>query len=141
MKKKKAKLHEDMVLRIRELRASIRVRERWLKIVFRDRHTLSTPEQRRRAVTYLREKRYELEVFEKQIKMPVRITVTRCVVIKPRRNSPTTECRCIISKEHCCPRCERELRIFDANDEWALLAGIMQPKYCPYCGQKLWWNR
>ena len=77
---------------------------------------------------------FVLYVMEKQIKMPVRITVTRCVVVKPRRNSPTTECRFIIHKKHCCPRCEKELRLFDANDEWALLAGIMQPKYCPYCG-------
>lgn len=80
------------------------------------------------------------QVGEKQIKMPVRITVTSCVVVKPRRYIPITRCHCIISKKHCCPRCEKELRIFDANDDYALLARTMQPKYCPYCGQKLWWN-
>lgn len=51
------------------------------------------------------------------------------------------KCECVIFKKHCCPRCEKELRIFDANDDCALLERTMQPKYCPYCGQKLWWKR
>lgn len=84
---------------------------------------------------------FSLRAMEKQIKMPVRITVTRCVVIKPCRHNPITKCHCIIVKKQCCPKCEKELRIFDANDEWALLARTMQSKYCPYCGQKLWWKR
>ena len=84
---------------------------------------------------------FALRAMEKQIKMPVRITVTSCVVVKPRRYIPITRCHCIIVKKHCCPRCEKELRIFDANDDCALLARTMQPKYCPYCGQKLWWKR
>lgn len=83
---------------------------------------------------------FALRAMEKQIKMPVRITVTRCVVVKPGRYIPITRCHCIISKKHCCPRCEKELRIFDANDDCALLEITMQPKYCPYCGQKLWWR-
>lgn len=101
MKKKKAKLHEDMVLRIRELIASIRVRERWLKIVFRDRHTLSTPEQRRRAVAYLREKRYELEVFGKQIPAPPRTYkhYSTCRICK------STHVEAYISSNRYCPSC------------------------------------
>lgn len=73
MKKKKAKLYEDMVLRIRELIASIRVRERWLKIVFRDRHTLSTPEQ--------------IRTLKKEIKA-IREECERLVKEMERRNEP-----------------------------------------------------
>ena len=81
------------------------------------------------------------QAMEKQIKMPVRITVTSCKVSRFRFSNLYTECECVIFKKQYCPRCEKELRIFDANDEWALLARTMQPEYCPYCGQKLWWNQ
>lgn len=84
---------------------------------------------------------FALRAMEKQIKMPVRITVTSCKVSKFRFSNLYTECECVIFKKHCCPRCEKELRIFDANDDCALLERTMQPKYCPYCGQKLWWQR
>ena len=80
MNKKKVKFREYMIHMLQEVRGGVRVRERWLKIVFRDRYALSRREQRKsriregidqrtrreqrkRAVGYLREKRYELEVF------------------------------------------------------------------------------
>lgn len=84
---------------------------------------------------------FALRAMEKQIKMPVRITVTSCKVSKFRFSNLYTECECVIFKKQYCPRCEKELRIFDANDDCALLERTMQPKYCPYCGQKLWWKR
>lgn len=123
--KKKAKIHEDMVLRIRELIASIRVRERWLKIVFRDRHTLSTPEQRRRAVAYLREKRYELEVFEKQIPAPSRTYkhYSTCRICK------STHVEAYISSNRYCPSC----------GEIIMPHMPYLPRYCEVCGQRLWW--
>lgn len=125
MKKKKAKLYEDMVLRIRELRASLRVRERWLKIVLRDRHTLSTPEQRRRAVAYLREKRYELEVFEKQIPAPPRTYkhYSTCRICK------STHVEAYISSNRYCPSC----------GEIIMPHMLYLPRYCEACGQRLWW--
>lgn len=150
MKKKKAKLHEDMVLRIRELRASLRVRERWLKIVFRDRHTLSTPEQRRRAVAYLREKRYELEVFEKQIPAPPRTYkhYSTC------RMCNSTHVEAYISFNRYCPSCGEIImphmpylpRYCEAcGDEIELGArydiAYNFPENCPNCGQKLWWAK
>lgn len=83
---------------------------------------------------------FALRAMEKQIKMPVRITVTSCKVSKFRFSNLYTECECVIFKKQYCPRCEKELIIFDANDDCALLERTMQPKYCPYCGQKLWWR-
>lgn len=124
MKKKKAKLHEDRVLRIRELRARLRVGERWLKIVFKDRHTLSAPGQRREAVTCLREERYELEVLEKQIPAPPRTYkhYSTCRICK------STHVEAYISSNRYCPSC----------GEIIMPHMPYLPRYCcPWCGRKV----
>lgn len=125
MKKKKAKLHEDMVLKTQELRASLKVRESWLKIVFRDRHTLSTPGQRRRAVEYLREKRYMLAIFEKQIPAPPRTYkhYSTCRICN------STHVEAYISSNRYCPSC----------GEIIMPSMPYLPRYCEACGQRLWW--
>lgn len=118
MKKKKVKLHEDMVRKTQELRASLKVRESWLKIVFRDRHTLSSPEQRRRAVKYLRENRYMLAFFEKQIPAP------------PRTYKHYSTCRiCNSTHDRYCPSCGEIIMPYMPY----------LPRYCEVCGQRLWW--
>lgn len=125
MNKKKVKFREYMIHMLQEVRGGVRVRERWLKIVLRDRHTLSTPEQRRRAVEYLREKRYVLAIFEKQIPAPPRTYkhYSTC------RMCNSTHVEAYISFNRYCPSC----------GEIIMPHMPYLPRYCEACGQRLWW--
>lgn len=142
MNKKKVKFREYMIHMLQEVRGGVRVRERWLKIVFRDRYALSRREQRKsriregidqrtrreqrkRAVGYLREKRYELEVFEKQIPTPPRTYkhYSTCRICK------STHVEAYISSNRYCPSC----------GEIIMPSMPYLPRYCGACGQRLWW--
>lgn len=125
MNKKKVKFREYMIHMLQEVRGGVRVRERWLKIVFRDRYALSRREQRKRAVGYLREKRYELEVFEKQIPAPPRTYkhYSTCRICK------STHVEAYISSNRYCPSC----------GEIIMPHMPYLPRYCEVCGQRLWW--
>lgn len=70
--------------------------------------------------------KHELRVDKTQYKNHIiyRVTCTKCGRRTVWVESPE------LAKEFFC-----------ANDDYALLARTMQPKYCPYCGQKLWWKR
>lgn len=85
---------------------------------------------------------FSLRAIEKQVELPVQVVV-RSTIYKPTKYVEVDDvCECIILKKYYCPRCRHKLDIlFDyTSDDEEFLFKHMQPKYCPYCGQKLWWR-
>lgn len=125
MKKKKAKLHEDMAVILQELRQSVKNRELWIELVFQKRHSIFTFDQIRGVCAELRRKRYELDVFKKQIPAPPRTYkyYSTCRICK------STHVEAYISSNRYCPSC----------GEIIMPHMPYLPRYCEACGQRLWW--
>lgn len=123
MKKKKAKLHEDMAVILQELRQSVKNRELWIELVLKERHSIFTFDQIRGVCAELRRKRYELEVFEKQIPAPPRTYkhYSTCRICK------STHVEAYISSNRYCPSC----------GEIIMPHMPYLPRYCEVCGQRL----
>lgn len=125
MKKKKAKLHEDVAVILQELRQSVKNRELWIELVLKERHSIFTFDQIRGVCAELRRKRYELEVFEKQIPAPPRTYkhYSTCRICN------STHVEAYISSNRYCPSC----------GEIIMPSMPYLPRYCGACGQRLWW--
>lgn len=125
MKKKKAKLHEDVAVILQELRQSVKNRELWIELVLKERHSIFTFDQIRGVCAELRRKRYELEVFEKQIPAPPKTYkhYSTC------RICDSTHVEAYISSNRYCPSC----------GEIIMPSMPYLPRYCEVCGQRLWW--
>lgn len=125
MKKKKAKLHEDMAVIIQGLRQSVKNRELWIELVFKARHSIFAFDQIRGVCAELRRMRYELDTFKKQIPAPPRTYkhYSTCRICK------STHVEAYISHNRYCPDCG------------AIIMPYMPylPRYCEACGQRLWW--
>lgn len=125
MKKKKAKLHEDMMLILQELRQSVKNRELWIELVFKERHSIFSSAQIREVCAELRRKRYELDVFKKQIPAPPRVYKDYSTY----RICNSTHVEAYISSNRYCPSC----------GEIIMPSMPYLPRYCEVCGQRLWW--
>lgn len=125
MKKKKAKLHEDMAVILQELRQSVKNRELWIELVLQERHSIFTFDQIREVCAELRRKRYELDVLKKQIPAPPRTYkhYSTCRICK------STHVEAYISSNRYCPSCR----------EIIMPHMPYLPRYCEACGQRLWW--
>lgn len=123
--KKKAKLHEDMMVILRELRQSVKNRELWIELVFKERHSIFSSAQIREVCAELRRKRYELDVFKKQIPAPPRTYkhYSTCRICN------STHVEAYISSNRYCPSC----------GEIIMPSMPYLPRYCEVCGQRLWW--
>lgn len=125
MEKKKAKLHEDVAVILQELRQSVKNRELWIELVLKERHSIFTFDQIRGVCAELRRKRYELEVFEKQIPAPPRTYKHYSTY----RICNSTHVEAYISSNRYCPSC----------GEIIMPSMPYLPRYCGACGQRLWW--
>lgn len=125
MKKKKAKLHEDVAAILQELRQSVKNRELWIELVLKERHSIFTFDQIRGVCAELRRKRYELAIFEKQIPAPPRTYkhYSTCRICN------STHVEAYISSNRYCPSC----------GEIIMPSMPYLPRYCEACGQRLWW--
>lgn len=125
MKKKKAKLHEDVAVIIQGLRQSVKNRELWIELVFKERHSIFTFDQIRGVGAELRRMRYELDTFKKQIPAPPRTYkhYSTCRICK------STHVEAYISSNRYCPSC----------GEIIMPHMPYLPRYCEACGQRLWW--
>lgn len=125
MKKKKAKLHEDVAVIIQGLRQSVKNRELWIELVFKGRHSIFTFDQIRGVCAELRRMRYELDTFKKQIPAPPRTYkhYSTCRICK------STHVEAYISSNRYCPSC----------GEIIMPSMPYLPRYCGACGQRLWW--
>lgn len=125
MKKKKAKLHEDVAVIIQGLRQSVKNRELWIELVFKERHSIFTFDQIRGVCAELRMMRYELDTFKKQIPAPPRTYkhYSTCRICK------STHVEAYISSNSYCPSC----------GEIIMPHMPYLPRYCEACGRRLWW--
>lgn len=125
MKKKKAKLHEDVAVILQELRQSVKNRELWIELVLKERHSIFTFDQIREVCAELRRMRYELDTFKKQIPAPPRTYkhYSTCRICK------STHVEAYISSNRYCPSC----------GEIIIPSMPYLPRYCRGCGQRLWW--
>lgn len=75
-------------------------------------------------ITGLRKNRFILQAIEKQMPMPLK------VYVQPFLLKAEGKAVYFLSKKRCCQNCGG--RVFKTLDGKKI-------KYCPHCGQKLWW--
>lgn len=80
----------------------------------------------KRWIPALRKNRFILQSIEKQMPMPVKLYV------QPFLLKADGKAVCFLSKKCCCQNCGG--RVFKT-------LGGKKIKYCPHCGQKLWWRQ
>lgn len=81
---------------------------------------------------------FALRAMEKQIKMPVKVVVVGTKIYKHKITLGYFMPAVFhIDREYQCPMCEEVVR-----EELSYCIDKGQKlNYCPYCGQKLWWNK
>lgn len=114
---------------IKNLREEIRWQEGDIRGDFRMRHNGPEyfPDERlmiKAWIRFLRSNRFTLQAIEKQMPMPLK------VYVQPFLLKADGKAVCFLSKKRCCQKCGG--RVFKTLDGKKI-------KYCPHCGQKLWW--